>query len=211
MTGTLDLDRVDRLSVRLVYSRVLEGPAHDVFLLETRPALSTGRFDETPYLDWLEPVLHPNGDGYAPSVVHVNRTHRNWVDSAGEAEIVVSLATGRSTTMEPAAADSVGSVFRTILEHAADERPAALGHRDALREARLRVERAYTEVHADRLAVTDEEHVPGSGMWSVGLVLRGRARFEVQIGFVDGDPRVTHIRRRPGSEIVDSVGTGTDG
>jgi hypothetical protein len=211
MTGTLDLDRVDELRIRLTYSRVLEGPAHDVFLLDTRPVPSTGRFDETSYLDCLEPVLHPQGEGWAPAVVHVNRTHRNWVESAGEAEIVVALATGRSTAMDQAATEAVGSVFAKILQQTADEPAAALGHRDALLEARLRIERAYAEVHADRLSVTDEEHVPASGMWSVGLVLDDRARFKVRIGFVDGDSRTTHIRCLPGSEIVDSVGTGGNG
>jgi hypothetical protein len=211
MSGALDLDRVDELCIRLVYSRVLEGPAHDVFLLDTRPAPSTGRFDETPYLDWLEPVLHPAGEAQAPSVVHLNRSHRSWADSAGEAEIVVALATGRSTTMDRAAVESIGSVFGKILEHAGDPPPPPLARADALLEAKLRVERAYAEVHADRLAVTDEEHIAGSRTWSVGLTLDSRARFEVRIGFVDGDPRATHIRRRSGSEILDSIGTGADG
>lgn len=209
MTGTLDLDRVDELRVRLTYSRVLEGPAHDVFLLDTRPPPSTGRFEERAYLDGLEPVLRPHGGDWAPTVVHVTRTHRNWADDGGVAEIVVALATGLSTTMEPAAVDTIGSVFRTMLEQVGDrEAAAALDHEHALREARLRTERGYVDVHADLLSVTDEEHMPASGMWSVGLVLADRARFSVRIGFVDGDARTTHIQRRPGSEIVDSLGVG---
>lgn len=210
MTGLLDLDRLDRLCIRVVYSRVLEGPAHDVFLVEMRPSVSTGRFDERRYLDCLEPVLGSSvGGGRAPVVVHVNRTHRNWAEGAGEAEIVVGLATGRSTSVDEDAADAIGSAFRRMLVLSGDEAPAAaLDQPRALLEARLRVERGYPEVHADRLTVSDEEHVPVSGLWSVGLVLGQRARFRVSIGFVDGDPRTTHIRRLPGSEVVDSLGTG---
>lgn len=212
MTGALDLDRVDELSIRLTYGRHLEGPAHDVFLLDTRPQLPTGRFDERPYLDRLEPVLRPDGGDWAPTVVHVNRTHRNGAECDGEAEIVVALATGRSTTMERAAVDTIGSVFRELLDLSGDRaRATTLDHEQALLEARLRVERAYVDVEADLLTVSDEEHVAAAGLWSVGLVLLGRVRFGVRIGFVDGDPRTTHIRRLPGSEIVDSLGTGSAG
>lgn len=211
MTGTLNLDHVDELCIRLTYSRFLEGPAHDVFLLDIRPPCSTGRFDERPYLDRLQPVLHSHGGGRASSVLHVNRTHRDW-EGADEAEIVVALATGRSTTMEQATVGAIGSIFREMLDQANDgASAAALDHQHAVLEARLRIERCYAEVHADLLRVTDEEHVPASGMWSVGLVLGDRARFRVRIGFVDGDPRTTHIRQLPGSEVVDSVGTGNNG
>lgn len=208
MGDMLDLDRVDEVCVRLAFSRILEGPAHDTFLLDARPAISTGRFDERPYLDRLEPVLRSHGGRWVPSVVHLNRTHRTWGKGPNQAEIVVALATGRSTTMEPAAVAAIGSVFRAILDQAGETPPTALDRRQALLEARLRVERGYAEVHADRLRVSDEEHTPTSGTWSVGLVLDDSTRFTVRIGFVDGDPRTTHVRRLPDSEVVDSLDVG---
>lgn len=212
MADTLDLDRVDELHVRVSYGRALEGPAHDVFLLDTRPGPTGGRFDERSYLDLLEPVLRPPGGELVPAVLHVGRTHRHGTEGADEAEIAVVLATGRSTAMRRAAVDTVGSVFRAVLDRAGEEAGAAvLDHDQALLEARLRLERGYADVDADLLTVSDEEHLPASGTWSVGLVLAGRARFNVRIGFVDGDVRTTHIRRLRGSEIVDSLGTGADG
>ena len=34
------------------------------------------------------------------------------------------------------------------------------------------------------------------------------ARFQVEIGFVDGDPTTAHVRHSPAAEVVDSVSTG---
>lgn len=212
MTGALDLDLVDELHVRLTYARTFEGPVHDVFLVDVRAAPSSGRFDERPYLDLLEPVLRSPGGDWAPALVQVTRTHRSGSAAGGVADIAVTLATGRSRPVERAVVDTVASVFRTLLDRAGAEAPAEiLDHDQALLEARLRLERGHDEVDADLLTVSDEEHVPASGLWSVGLVLAGRARFGVRIGFVDGDARTTHIRRLRGSEIVDSVGTGGEG
>ena len=78
--------------------------------------------------------------------------------------------------------------------------------REAITEAQLSVERAFSDVHADRLAVTDEEHIAGQGMWSVGLALPNEARFRVLLGFVDGIPGTTHIRCMPTGDIVGSMG-----
>lgn len=212
MTGALDLGRVDELHVRLTYGRSFEGPVHDVFVLDTRPGSATGSFDERPYLELLEPVLQAPGGDRAPAVVHLNRTHRSGVEGPDEAEIVVALATGRSTPVERAVVDTVGSAFRTMLDRAGAEPPAELlDHDHALLEARLRLARGYAGVDPDLLSVSDEEHGPAPGTWSVGLVLAGRARFGVRIGFVDGDARTTHIRRLRGSEVVDSLGTGGAG
>ena len=38
---------------------------------------------------------------------------------------------------------------------------------------------------------------------------RTQSRFQVVVGFVDGDACTTRVRRLAGSEVVDSVGTGT--
>jgi hypothetical protein len=211
MSGTLHLGRVDQLRVRLTYSRVLEGPAHDVFLLDVQPKDPTERFDEAPYLEMLEPVLHTHGAAPDPCVVHVNRTHRSWTASPGDAEIAIALSTGRATALDHDSTEVVRSAFRKVLEHVDAERTPPLSHHEAIIQARLRVEEAYPEAHADRLAVTDEEHIAARGMWSVGLVLSNLVRFHVLLGFVDGVAHTTHIRRMPGSEIVDSVGTGDNG
>lgn len=206
----LDLGRVGDLRIKVTFGRVLEGPAHDVFLLDVHPPSTPGeRFDETPYLDVLEPILHTHGTT-DPYVVHVNRTHSSWDESAGKADIVVALATGHTSRVEPTAAASVASAFRKILGHA-DEPAPGLGHDDAITRARLSVESAYPDVHADRLMTTDEQHMASSGTWSVGLSLPDLARFQVTLGFVDGDAGTTHIRRTPASEVVDSIGTGSDG
>lgn len=214
MTRPLRLGAVDELRVRLVFSRVLEGPAHDVFALDVRPGGSgasgapTGGasgppFDEAPVLDLLSPVLQAGGpEAY---VVRVNRTQFGWAGGVDTAEIVVALATGLATSMDASATELVRSALRGVLRHVGTSPERSPGHDQALDEARLRVEAAFPDVHADRLVLTDEEHVADGG-WSVGMSFAGSARFWVVLGFVDGDPRTTHVRRMPGSEIVDSVG-----
>lgn len=207
MTGHLRVDRVDQLHVRLTYSHLVEGPPHDVFLLDVEAVAST-RFDETAYLDILEPVLHTHGEAADACSVRVSRTHRSWSASAGEAEIAIALATGRADTTDHGSTEAVRSAFRQLLSLAEDENPASFTYQEAITEARLRVERAYADVHADRLSVTDEEHHASQGLWSVGLVhLPTRARFRVVLGFVDGDLRTAHIRRVADGEVVASVGT----
>lgn len=206
MTGHLRVDRVDQLHVRLTYSHLVEGPAHDVFLLDVGTKSSTG-FDESAYLDVLEPVLHAHGEAADACSVRVSRTHRSWSTSRGEAEIAVALATGHADTTDHGSTEAVRSAFRQLLSMD-EEESASLTYQEAITEARLRVERAYGDVHADRLSVTDEEHQVSQGLWSVGLVhLPTRARFRVLLGFVDGDPRTAHIRRVSRGEVVDSVGT----
>jgi len=207
MTGHLRVDRVDQLHVRLTYSHLVEGPAHDVFLLDVGVVASTG-FDERAYLDVLEPVLHTHGEEADACSVRVSRTHRSWSASPGEAEIAVALATGRADTTDHGSTNAVRSAFRQLLSLAGDETAATFTYQEAITEARLRLECAYADVHADRLSVTDEEHQVSQGLWSVGLVhLPTRTRFRVVLGFVDGDPRTAHIRRVSSGEVVASVGT----
>lgn len=208
MSGHLTLDRVDQLHVRIAYSRVIEGPAHDVFLLDVTTASQTARFDEAAYLVVLEPILHAHGAAADACSLRVSRTHRSWSESPGEAEISVALSTGREDKTDRGATEAVRSAFAALLSHSGDGRPGPLTHPEAITEARLRVERAYADVYADRLTVADEEHMASQGRWSVGLVhMPSSARFRVTLGFVDGDLRTTHIRRVPDGEVVDSVGT----
>lgn len=208
MSSSLRLGAVDELRVRLVFSRVLEGPAHDVFLLDVHPQAPAGRLDEAPILALLEPVLHAPGTAAGAYAVRVNRSHHSLPTEPDQAEIVVALSTGLATAMEPSATEVVRSALRNVLAHVGAEKGAALTHEEATDLARLRVEEGYPDVHADRLALTDEEHVVADGSWSVGMRLGTEARFQVTVGLVDGDPRTCHVRRLPGSEVVDSVGTG---
>lgn len=210
MSSTLDLGQVGALRVSVTFGAVLEEPAHDVFLLDAGPLPSTGQFDEGPYLDLLAPLLPPRPSKRERWVVSVNRTHRSGTPGPGVAEIAIAVASRRTPGAGPETVESVRSAFRQILARAGAPGAATLDHPEALSEARRQVQRAFPEAPADRLAVTDEEHHAAQGMWSVGLALAMQARFEVLVGFVDGDPGTVRIRRT-GSEIVDSVGTDSSG
>ncbi|HEX6246226.1 MAG TPA: hypothetical protein VFZ64_00025 [Nocardioidaceae bacterium] len=208
MSSSLRLGAVDELRVRLVFSRVLEGPAHDVFLLAVRPLASGEGIDEAPILDLLEPVVHTRGTAEDAYVVHVNRTRHSWTGGTHQTEIAVALSTGLATTMDPSATEVVRTTLREVLAHVATQKGPALTHEEATEQARLRIEEAFPDAHADLLTLTDEEHVVADGSWSVGTRLPNGARFQAVVGFVDGDPRSSHIRRLSGGEVVDSVGTG---
>lgn len=208
MAASLRPHHVDQVRVSLSYGAVLDGPAHDVFLLQLRPRRVEDVFDEVPYLELLEPVLHQHGAAPDPCVLQVTRTHRSWTGSPGEAEIALTLSTGRARPVGNGQAAVARDAMRSLLQWGGDGQAGPLRRRDALSAARELVRRAYPEARHDTLLVTDEEHLASAGMWSIGLAVPGApARFGAVLGFVDGHPRTAHLRRMPGSEVVDSVGT----
>ena len=206
MPTSLNLSRVGTLRVRVAYRTRRDLPAHDAFLLEITLPPGEGRFDELPYLSILESVIDPPGVPPDARAVRVSREHRSWAQP-GEAEICVDLSSRSQSAVPALALDAVKTAFRRIVDHAAARPDRELSHEEVLREARLRVERSHPDAPAERLTVTDEEHLAHESLWSVGLALPDRARFVVSLGFVDGLPAATHIRRVGVAEIVDSVGT----
>jgi len=202
----LNLGRVDLVRVRVSYGRMLEGPEHDVFLLDLPGGGGEEPFDEMPYLEALEPILYSDADRPSVYSVHVNRSHTSWGSGAGEVEIRMSLTTGLRSTSQ-SAFDAVTDAFRRVLEHAGRLEPVALGHDDAIASARTRVEEAYPAVHSDVLRISSEEHRAAQGSWSVGLTTRDLDRYVVVVGFLDGYAGSAHVRREPRSEVLDSLGS----
>lgn len=205
MPGILNLGHVDVVGIRLAYVSRLGAPAHDVFLFGVDVQGTGESFDERPYLEALAPLVEGGATRYQ-AVVHVNRTHHGELAPADEAEIALVLVGGAEHTLEPETVAAVRSALRGILGASGVPASVALGHDEAIAEARRRVAVCYPEVDTERLVVTDEECVPSAGTWSIGLSLDSRVRFEVLLGFVDGIPDSTHIRHLPFGEIVDSVG-----
>jgi hypothetical protein len=204
----LNLGTVDQLRVRVSYGRMLDGPSHDVFLLDV-PVEADEAFDETPYIGALEPILYAGAETPLVYSMHVSRHHTSWGPALGEAEIRLNLTTGsRSATIGATALDALTLAFRSVLEHVTGrpERPEPR-HDDAIALARVRVEEAFPEVHSDLLSVSDEEHRAAHGSWSIGLRTRDLDRYVVVIGFLDGYPDSAHIRHQPRSEVLDSVGS----
>jgi hypothetical protein len=207
MPSLLRLHQVDAVLVKVRVSTALGGPVRDVFLLDVRPEAADGRFDEAPYLEVLERSLLANGVPTDVCAVEVRRRHQGRAASPGEADIVLDLAAGRPGAADRAVRAAVRDGFRSILNEAGGAPDRVLIRDDAVAQARARVAQSYPEVPAGQLALSDEEHRAGAGMWSLGLVLPGSARFDVLLGFVDGRPQSAHVRRSRGSEVVDSVGT----
>jgi hypothetical protein len=203
----LNLGSVDQMRVRVDYGRMLDGPSHDVFLLDMQVA-ATEAFDEMPYLEALEPILYAGAETPLVYSVNVNRHHTSWGSALGEAEIRLNLTTGRMSAMlAPTALDAVTLAFRRVREHAGGPVRPKLRHDDAIALARVRVEEAYPEVHSDALSVSDEEHRAAHDSWSIGLRTKDLDRYVVVIGFLDGYAGSAHVRHQPRSEVLDSVGS----
>jgi hypothetical protein len=206
----LHLGRVDQVRVRVAYSRMLDGPAYDVFVLDVPGVGAEGAFDEMPYLETLEPILYADERAPRDYSVHVNRNHTSWGAAAGDVELRVNLIGPRmATTLTAPALDAVADAFRTVLEMGGPPEPVELGEDEAVATACARVEEAYPQVHSDVLSVSEVEHRPAQRAWSVGLRTRDLDRYLVVVGFLDGYAGSTHIRHEPRSEVIDSVGSET--
>lgn len=202
----LHLGRVDRLRVRVGYGPALGEPPRDVFLLEV-PLTASHTFDEKPCLEALEPILYPAPAAPLPYSVHLDRHHTSLGSTAGEVGIRMDLGTG-SGSLPATAVEAVALGFRRILDHAgAHDRPQ-LHHDDAIDRARTHVQRAYPELDPADLSVSDEEHRPAQGSWSIGLRRHTDLdRYVVVVGFLDGHAGSAHVHHHRRSEVLDSVGS----
>lgn len=204
----LQLGRVDQLRIRVRYGPTLEDPAHDVFLLDV-PLAAADTFDEKPYLEALEPILYAAAAAPLPYSVHLHRHHTSLETAGGQVEIRMDLATGAESTRLPTAAiDAVAAGFRRVLDHTGPPGSPELRHDDAIDRARTHVQEAYPEMDPAELAVSDEEHRPAQGSWSVGLRRHTDLdRYVVVVGFLEGCPRSAHVHHHRRSEVLDSVGS----
>ncbi len=199
---------VDELLVTLAFGRSPDGPADEVFVLETRPPVPPGgRWDETPYVEALEGVLRSTGRPGTPHSLTVCTRHTSWGRPSARADIVLSVAlAGTSTTANRKAREAVKAAFREMLGSSDNERRRSASHDEAVSAARRLVATVWSDVDAVELSVSHEEHRASTHAWSFGLVARDRTRYQALVGFVDGDPSTVHIRRGPEPEVVDSVG-----
>ena len=210
--------RVTGLRVTVACARLLDEEPYDVYLLDVAtlepPAKGGDPFDEAPYLQSLEPVLDAAGPE-ASWVVEVARSHRSDRDGLGQARVSLLLGMGRAPSEIGPDRDltaAVRSAFTRMARPPASlpaaqpsARPLVRG--DALTAATGAVAHSFPGVDLGGLALTDEEHHADEGRWSLGLALPGVARFQVELGFVPGEPASAHLRRMPVGEVVDSVGT----
>jgi hypothetical protein len=214
MLTALRQGRVSGLRVTVACAETLDQVPHDVYLLDLSPLPSGAaeRFDEMPYLELLEPVLDAAG-GPPSWVVDVSRSHRSDRDGMGAAHLSVALALGRKAYATDPDPDLTGLVQAALggMVGAGSTAPGStapepLSRGDAVTAATGAVGTAFAGVDVGSLSLTEEEHHPALGQWSLGLAVPGEARFQVLVGLVPGVPASAHVRRMPVSEVVDSVG-----
>jgi hypothetical protein len=223
MLTALRQGRVDGLRVSVACARSLDEMPYDVYLLDLVTPSQTvpggGRFDEVPYLEYLEPVLDAAG-GPPSWVVEVTRTHGSDHDGVGQAHLSVLLVVGKAPSApgsDPDLTAVVRSAFTQMAQptaaqptraaQEARETAGGLTHGQALTAATDAIAHSFPGIDPQALSLTDEEHHAAEGRWSLGLALPEVARFQVQLGLVPGALASAHVRRMPVGEVVDSVGT----
>jgi hypothetical protein len=206
-----DLTLVDAVRVRVT----LEGPdgPDEVYLLDLDLVDPAPAQDDATYLSALSHVVELM-DTAEGCIVRIGREHRLGARSVSVLDVDVSLPrptlrvdetdpTERSMQHEALEA-AVGAAFRSVIDGFPSAATVELGHDEALALARRRVAEASAEAGATGLSVTAEEHA--NEQWAVRLADATRAAYEVRLGFADGHPGTTHVRRVRTREVVDSVG-----
>lgn len=189
-----------------------QGP-EDVYRLDLHLDRPGRALDESAYLAALAPVV-ALVDSTEGCVVRIGREHHLGERRRSAVDLSVSLPTpvlradetdpGERTEQQDQIAAAVAAAFRTLIADNPTPQSGELGRDAAVSTARRRVGEVLPEADAPTLSVAAEEHV--DGQWSIRLASPECGGFEVNVGFVDGHPGTTHLRRLGTGEVVDSVG-----
>ena len=207
-----DLTLVHAVRVRVT----LEGPdgPDEVYLLDLDLIDPAPPQDDATYLSALSHVVElmdtPNG-----CIVRIGREHRLGAGSVSSLDVDVSLPRPslRVDEMDPternaqheAVEAAVAAAFRSVIDAFPSAPTAELAHDEALALARRRVAEAAPDAGVMGFSVAAEEHA--NAQWAVRLTDATPAAYEVRVGFADGHPGTTHVRRIRSREVVDSVGS----
>jgi hypothetical protein len=198
----LGLARVDQVLVVATLRRIHDPEASDAFVvtLEVAPG---ERLDEEALLGEL---------GAAPSALgpqalwslEVTRTHAGSGTQVSESRAEVRLDVVVPTAQADAGVEVLESLWGRVSSLATT---AAQGPDSETAIGRAReVVALVWDVRADRLRVSDEEHHPEHGGWTIGLVDGDVARYEVELAATVDGPRTIRVRRRQATEVADSIG-----
>lgn len=197
------LDRVDELLVVVALRGVRQVSPTDAFVVRTDVPPEGGP-DERRLLGVLAVLVGSLGPGTLWSL-DVARRH----EGAGAGQPTRSRADVRLDLVAPAG--DTASVFARLdplLREVRSLSPAA--HRYAGRDEAITVAAGLVALvwgaGDAELRVSDEEHHPEQGGWTIGLTDGDVARYEVRLGVVDGDPHTAHLRRHAATEVADSIG-----
>ena len=202
--GAPDLGHVDQVLVAATLRRIHDAVASlaVVVVMDLPPG---ERLDDGVLMGRLGGVAQDLG-GQALWSLCVTRTHAGTGSVVAESRAEVRL----DVVVPSAQADSALVVLESLATSLpATARPAAdnrgLGRDEAIESARDAVSLVW-EVPTDRLQVSDEQHHPERGGWTIGLVDGELARFEVDLAAAGGDPHTVRARRRAAAEVADSIG-----
>jgi hypothetical protein len=207
-----DLTLVDNVHVAVGFGG--KGGPEEVFVLDLHLAAPAEAADDAMYLSALSPVVALTHDRQE-CTVRIGREHQLGDQRTSTETVSLSLPmplpradetdpTERSHE-EQALEAAVAAAFRTVMTKTANAPVQLLGHDEALATAKRRLADIFPDALGPNLSVTAEQHLGSE--WEVRLVGLTGPGFEVRIGFVDGHPGTTRVRRLRTGEVVDSVGS----
>lgn len=200
-SGGPDLGRVDQVLVLTTLRSIHESQPSEAFAVSLDVAPDQ-RLDEESLLALLSAAA---GTGpRTPWSLAVTRIHAGTGADADQSRCDVRLDLVAPAADVAAARDALRALVPQVRALATGAAPR-LEHDGALDRARDLVGRVWP-ADADALGLSDEQHHPEVGGWTLGLAAGSCARFEVEVGVVEADPRTVHLRRREASEVADSIG-----
>lgn len=207
-----DLRLVDDVHVEVVVCDT--GGPDEVFVLDLHLAVPTEPADDAAYLSALSPVAALRDSGHE-CTVRIGREYRLGDQPSCAQTVSVSLPRplphadetdpAEHSHEQQALESAVAAAFRDVMTETPDSPAHGLGHDEAMTTARRRLAETFPDALSGTLSVSAEQHLGNE--WEVRLVGPSGPAFEVRIGFVDGHPGTTRVRRLRRGEVVDSVGS----
>jgi len=207
----LTFGRVEEVRIQVGYRARFDGPAYQQFLLDIPIPEPDGDTDQDlldgSLLAALEPVLYVGSDAPRHYSLHHHRWHTSWGPSPDALEIGLLVTTGNRTAASQAASrDSVARAFRDVLEVVGRPEPTPISRNAAISRARRSAVTAY-HLDPSTLSLSEEEHHPAGGCWTVTLRTPAADEYDVVVGLVDGYAGSAWVRHVHRTEVLDSVGS----
>jgi hypothetical protein len=198
----LGLARVDQVLLVATLRRIHDPEASEAFVVTVEVPPGEGLDEEA-----LRGELGSAPSALGPQALwslEATRTHAGTGTEVTESRAEVRLDVVVPTSQTAEGLEVLEVLWDRVRSLAAASRQG-LGRETAMARACEAVALVW-DVDADRLQVSDEEHHAERDGWTIGLVDRGRARFEVELATPDGDPRTVRVSRHEPAEVADSMG-----
>lgn len=183
----------DRVTVRIATPDAPGIPPNHSYLLEFSP-LQSDEAIAAAVLSDLKTLIEPSDIGVPPPnhTLKIEMTELSWGGSGALLEILIELQPLAEGVAGALIVDAIKSSLRTIAKRG--RKPLVdFNEDDAIYQARRQVSVIYDENYND-LSISSIEHNRSAETWTVQLRGLAGARYEVEVGFVDGLPTTSRVK-----------------